>query len=225
MPTWSMPGHLAGVLDVRDDVGDRRARAAAARRPGARNPGRASRSCGSRSRRGHRRPATAWSQSRRGGRHELRHERHHAHAAVGGQRGEHVVGDVAGVVGDRAAGRVREDHRAARWWRGRRAWSWPRRGRGRRASRSGSSPAPPRGRTPSSPPCAGSSVAGVGPRRCCGCASGSGSAPRGGAARAARRASRRCRARPRRPSATRPAPPRAPPPTSAAVVASCRSSG
>src|SRR5690606_7924237 len=43
--------------------------------------------------------------------HELRHERHHRHTAVGGQPFQHVVGDVARVVADRAGGGVREDHR------------------------------------------------------------------------------------------------------------------
>ena len=45
------------------------------------------------------------------GRHELRHERHHADAAVGRQLGQHVVGHVAHVVDDAARGRVAEDDR------------------------------------------------------------------------------------------------------------------
>jgi small ligand-binding sensory domain FIST len=44
-------------------------------------------------------------------RHEARHERDHADAAVPGQPGQHLVGHIPRVVADRAGAGMREDHR------------------------------------------------------------------------------------------------------------------
>ncbi|GAA1605009.1 hypothetical protein GCM10009828_034970 [Actinoplanes couchii] len=80
------PGHLPDVFDVVGDVfhGHRRDRAGAVPFPG---------------------PALR--------RQERRHERHHAHPAVAGQPGQHVVRHVARVAADRPRRRMTEDHRGA----------------------------------------------------------------------------------------------------------------
>ena len=144
MPMCSIPATARACSRCVDDVVDRRAAGTAAR-PSPRRGGRASRSCGS----GPPRPwrPTAGSQSARGRRTNAarrspcRRRRWRAAAAStssGTLRGWSVT--------------ARQDEcvnmTGAAWRPGRRAWSWPRRGRGRRASRSGSSPARPRGRTP-----------------------------------------------------------------------------
>jgi len=81
-------GDPAGVLDVVGDVGDRHLRRLA--EAGPLEPGRILLG------------------------EELRHERDHQDSPVRSQPGEHVIGHVAGMVGERAAGAVAEDHRRIR---------------------------------------------------------------------------------------------------------------
>ena len=96
-------------------------------------------------------PAAARLERPRGalGVHERRHEGHHADAAVAGQPGQHVVGDVARVVGDRPRRGVAEDHRRLGGVERRAHRRRRRRGRGRPSCRAGSSRGPPRRRTAS----------------------------------------------------------------------------
>ena len=112
MPDVVDAGDLAHVLDVRDDLLDRRVGLGvlAAATSAVKTPN-ASQSLASTPDLGGRRGGLDAPLRGRGG-DELRHEGHHAHAAVGRQRREHVVGHVARGVAQREGAGVAEDRPA-----------------------------------------------------------------------------------------------------------------